>query len=107
MQVSKLATGIKIVSFPILSKVMTLASSAAKSMPGVSQEDLSHNAHAKKIEAFYSSQAEYVGFVVVALGFRWRQTLTGRCARAYDAFRENFLHARSRLATCLPLPPGK
>jgi hypothetical protein len=59
-QVSKLVTGVKIVSFPILNKVMTLASSAAKSMPGVSQEDLTNNAHAKKIEAFYSSQAEYV-----------------------------------------------
>eukprot|EP00045_Choanoeca_perplexa_P010355 m.104489 g.104489 ORF g.104489 m.104489 type:complete len:796 (+) comp15248_c1_seq1:83-2470(+) len=82
--VSKLITGAKIVSFPVLNKVMNLASSAAKSMPGVSQEDLTSNSHAKKIEAFYASQAE-----------------------AYDAFRENFLHARSRLATCLPLPPGK
>eukprot|EP00730_Choanoeca_flexa_P014351 TRINITY_DN6247_c0_g1_i1.p1 TRINITY_DN6247_c0_g1~~TRINITY_DN6247_c0_g1_i1.p1 ORF type:complete len:797 (+),score=240.53 TRINITY_DN6247_c0_g1_i1:45-2435(+) len=82
--VDKLVTGIKIVSFPILSKVMSLAGSAAKAMPGVSQEDLTNNSHAKKIEAFYASQAE-----------------------AYDAFRENFLHARPNLATCVPLPPGK
>lgn len=51
---------------------------------GVSKDDLSNNAHARKIEAFYASQAS-----------------------AYDAFRENFLHARCRLAQCMPLKPGK
>jgi hypothetical protein len=55
--VDKIATGIKIVSFPVLSQVFSLASNAAARLTGVSKEDLSNNAHAKKIEAFYSSQA--------------------------------------------------
>jgi hypothetical protein len=83
-KVEKLLTGLKIVVFPVVNRVMTLASSATSRLTGVSIEDLSNNAHAKKIEAFYASQAS-----------------------AYDAFRENFLHARKSLATCLPLKPGK
>lgn len=37
---------------------------------------------------------------MLILGCSWH-------GRAYDAFRENFLHARPNLATCLPLSPGK
>ncbi|EDQ91612.1 uncharacterized protein MONBRDRAFT_36263 [Monosiga brevicollis MX1] len=82
--VDKVVTGAKIVTFPVLSPVLSMASNAAARLTGVSKEDLTNNAHAKKIEAFYASQAD-----------------------AYDAFRENFLHARVHLATCLPLPPGE
>ncbi len=71
-------------TFPVLSRVINLASNTAARLTGVSKDDLSQNHHAKKIESFYASQAS-----------------------AYDAFRENFLHARSLLATCLPLKPGK
>ena len=83
-QLAKALTGAKIVAFPVVSRIATLASSATAQLTGVSAEDLSNNAHAKKIEAFYASQAA-----------------------AYDAFREDFLHARKKLATCLPLKPGK
>ena len=77
--VEQLLTGLKIVSFPVLQAFQTGLSSA-KSLAGVAADDLTNNKHAHKIEAFYRSQAS-----------------------AYDAFRENFLHARRFLAVSLPL----
>lgn len=53
-QVEKCVTGLKIVSFPVISKLFAVAESAASSFGG---DDLSKNSHAKKIEAFYASQA--------------------------------------------------
>ncbi|EGD83081.1 hypothetical protein PTSG_03719 [Salpingoeca rosetta] len=77
--VDQLLTGLRIVSFPVL-QAFRSGMSKAQCLSGVAADDLSRNRHAHKIEAFYQSQA-----------------------KAYDAFRENFLHARKALATSLPL----
>eukprot|EP00055_Hartaetosiga_balthica_P010606 m.45773 g.45773 ORF g.45773 m.45773 type:complete len:764 (-) comp7235_c3_seq1:359-2650(-) len=82
--VEKLVTGATIVSFPIMNMIKKTVGDVSQRLPGATKEDLNENQHAQKIEAFYKSQA-----------------------RAYDAFRENFLHARKHFASCLPLSNNK
>eukprot|EP00173_Palmaria_palmata_P000791 Plantae.Rhodophyta-Palmaria_palmata.ctg13967.p1 GENE.Plantae.Rhodophyta-Palmaria_palmata.ctg13967~~Plantae.Rhodophyta-Palmaria_palmata.ctg13967.p1 ORF type:complete len:313 (+),score=39.31 Plantae.Rhodophyta-Palmaria_palmata.ctg13967:245-1183(+) len=73
----KVTTGFQLVTFPLRHKVFTTYSTLKSKLTGSSEND---DAHGDIMEAFYETQA-----------------------KQYDAFREEFLHARAPLLACLPV----